>query len=160
MVTARDVPRAQRPPHASPGLVALVCAGGAAGSLARYGVAQAIRPVDGWPVATLAVNLAGAFCLGLLLEALARRGPETAGMRRLRLGAGTGFLGGFTTFSTLAYELDRLLADGRPAIAAAYGIGSVAAGVAAACLGVLAAARRRRPAAPLPADPDAEGAER
>lgn len=133
-----------RPAHRRWGLVLLVAAGGAVGSSARYALSSAVGPSDGWPVATTVENVVGAFALGLLLEALLRRGPEDAWARRVRLGLGTGVLGGFTTYSTLALETERLLTAGRPGLAAAYALVSVAAGAVAALAGITVAARRAR----------------
>ncbi|WP_208971821.1 fluoride efflux transporter FluC [Kineococcus rubinsiae] len=132
------------PPHRDPRLLALVAAGGALGTLARYGTARLVPAAGAWPLATLAVNVAGSFLLGLLLEALARRGPEDARGTALRLGLGTGFCGGFTTFSSLAVEVDGLLSDGTAGTALAYGAGSVAAGLLAALAGVAVAGSRHR----------------
>lgn len=131
-----------RPPHLRPGLVALVGVGGAVGTLGRYALTRAVPPGDGWPVATFLANLGGAFLLGLLLEALVRRGPEDQTRRRLRLALGTGVLGGFTTFSSLAIEIERLGAGGSALLGAAYGLASVVAGVACAGAGVALASRR------------------
>lgn len=144
-----------RPAHHDPRLVLLVAVGGAAGSAARYLVSSHLHPVGGWPVATLAENVLGAFLLGLLLEALVRRGAETPGARRVRLTLGTGVLGGFTTFSSLAIETERLLVDGAAGTAAGYVAASLVLGVLA-CLGgvLLAAAHHRWRAGPLPEDPD------
>lgn len=141
---------AVRPAHHRAGLALLVAAGGAVGSLGRYGLAQAMPVQHGWPVATLTANLVGAFLLGLLLEALGRRGPETPGVLRVRLALGTGVLGGFTTFSSLALETERLLAAGAAGTALAYAGTTLVAGVACAAAGVAAvgarggAARTRR----------------
>src|SRR5690606_25623484 len=112
-------------------LIALVAAGGAVGTLARHLLATAFEDDGGLPMTTLAINVAGAFLLGVLLEALVRRGADTDGSRRLRLGLGAGVLGGFTTFSALAVELERLLTDGDVALAGAYALASVVFGVAA-----------------------------
>lgn len=87
------------------------------------------------------VNVCGAFLLGLLLERLARSGPETARTRRLRLGLGTGVLGGFTTYSALALELHDLLGAVQIGAATAYGLGSVCAGLVACAAGVALGAR-------------------
>lgn len=125
-----------RPAHRRAGLALLVAAGGAAGSLGRYGLAQALPVQHGWPVATLTANLVGAFLLGVLLEALGRRGPETPGVLRARLALGTGVLGGFTTFSSLALETERLLAEGAAGTALAYAGATLVAGVACAAAGV------------------------
>lgn len=128
-----------------PTLVAIVAAGGALGTASRYLLTTNLHPQAGWPAATLVENVLGSFLLGLLLETLVRRGDETPGTRRLRLGAGTGFLGGFTTFSSLAIETERLLADGAVGTAVAYVTASLALGFLACLVGVvLAAARHRR----------------
>lgn len=150
-----------RPLHLRPGLVALVALGGAVGTAGRYGLAHLWPPVDGWPVATLAANLLGAFLLGLLLESLGRRGPEGPLLLRLRLGLGTGVLGGFTTFSSLALETERLLADGRAGVALAYAGGTLVLGYAACLAGVLIGVRGGHrtqpvPVAGVPASDDAE----
>lgn len=96
------------------------------------------------PWATLTVNVAGAFLLGLLLEALLRAGAETSRIRLTRLALGTGILGGFTTYSALALELHELLVDGRVASAVGYGLGSVSAGLLACVLGIVAGSRITR----------------
>ncbi|QCB95461.1 CrcB family protein [Cellulomonas shaoxiangyii] len=126
-----------------PGLVALVAAGGAVGTLARQGLGGALGGGAGWPVATTVENLVGALALGLLLGALGR-GAESPRARAVRLAVGTGVLGGFTTFSTLAIEVQRLGADGHVLLGAAYGLVSVAAGWAVALVGVVAGGRARR----------------
>lgn len=82
--------------------------GGAAGTLVRAGLAQAWPHAPGTlPAATLAVNLTGALCLGLLLGRLALS-PDTGWRRTVRLGVGTGFMGGLTTYSTFMVEVARL----------------------------------------------------
>ncbi|WP_460869062.1 fluoride efflux transporter FluC [Rhodococcus aerolatus] len=127
-------------------LVGLVALGGAVGSLARHGLSLALPTGgSGWPTGTFAVNAVGAFLLGALLEALARRGEEGPRARALRLLAGTGFLGGFTTYSSLTDEVDLLLArEGSLGVALGYGLGSVVVGFVAALLGVLAATAGHR----------------
>lgn len=141
-----------RPSH-----VAWVAVGGAAGTLARVGVGEVWSDVAAWPVATFTVNVTGSFALGFLLEMLVRRGTESAGGRRVRLALGTGFLGAFTTFSALAIEVERMLADARVGEAALYAVGSVVVGLVACAAGVAVSARAHRaPALPLPADPDSD----
>lgn len=76
--------------------LAPVATGGAAGTLVRAGSDAVLGP---W--STVVVDLLGAFALGVLLEALARR-PAAPGGTRVRLVAGTGFLGAFTTYGTVA----------------------------------------------------------
>ncbi|MDO8149862.1 CrcB family protein [Isoptericola sp. b408] len=134
-----------RHPHRDVRLVALVAAGGAVGSVARYGVSLALPPGSGgWPWATLAVNVLGAFLLGWLLEAVARRGLETPRLRRVRLFLGTGLLGGFTTYSALALEATALTGDGAWPLAVAYVAATLVLGTLAALLGILLGLRTSR----------------
>lgn len=134
-----------RPAHLRPALVGLVAFGGAVGSAARHGAQVAVGTVDDLPLGTLVVNLVGAFALGLLLELSA--GPDDPGhhrRRNLRLFLGTGFLGGFTTYSAFALETERLLAAGDQGVALSYLLATVAGGFAASVLGVAAGRRARR----------------
>ncbi|PYF99021.1 camphor resistance protein CrcB [Georgenia satyanarayanai] len=120
--------------------VATVAAGGAAGAVARHLLVGAAG-AHGW-AATLAVNVVGAFLLGLLLERLARGGRDTGRRRRVRLLLGTGALGGFTTYSGIAVEVLARLDAGQWAGAGAYGLGTVLAGLVACGAGVVVGARR------------------
>lgn len=142
-----------RPPHLDLRLVGLVAAGGAVGTTARWALTEAVgTSAGGWPTATFVANVLGSFLLGALLEGLLRRGPESPRGRLVRLGAGTGVLGGFTTFSSLALEMERLLADGHVGTGLVYGVASVVLGLVACLLGVVLAARRH--VVRLPRDPD------
>jgi CrcB protein len=133
-------PGAGPPAHHQPRMWLAVALGGLLGTPVRYAVGGWLpTPADGWPTATFLVNLSGAFLLGLLLEALARRGPDVGGRRALRLFAGTGFCGALTTYSTLAVEVDLLVDHGRWAVAVGYAAASVAAGLVAAAAGVAVA---------------------
>jgi fluoride exporter len=124
----------------------LVAVGGALGALARYGLLRAFPVGAGtFPTTTFVINVVGAFVLTVLLELLLRRGtPE----HWLRMFAGVGVLGAFTTFSTFATELALLWRDHERAIAIEYAVGSVVAGVLAVFLGLLVTGWRR--AIPLP----------
>lgn len=96
--------------------------------------------VGTWPWATFTINLVGAFVLSFLLEALGRRGPDTGVRRLIRLGAGTGVLGGFTTYSTFAVESVQTLAVA-PVIGLGYMTATVVCGPLLAAGGYLLARR-------------------
>lgn len=138
-----------RPPralHLRASSMALVFAGGAVGTTARHLLTLAIPALAGMPMALLACNLLGALLLGALLESLARRGPDEGLRRSLRLLLGTGLMGGFTSYSSLALATEQLLrAPHGAGLALAYGLGSILLGVIAAGIGIaLAAARHPR----------------
>jgi CrcB protein len=120
-----------------------VMVGGAAGALARWAIELAVPSVGGFPLATLLINVTGAFALGLLGVLLWERLPPTRYLRPL---LGIGFLGGYTTFSTMAMEGVRLLDQGRPGLAVGYWLvtllGGQMAGVWGMWLGRLRPGRR------------------
>jgi len=102
---------------------------GAAGAYARFAVAAAVtarRPGD-FPWGTFVVNLTGGFALGVLTGA----GITGAALFVL----GTGFMGGYTTFSTWMVETQRLGEDAELGLAGAYLLGSMLAGLAATGVG-------------------------
>jgi CrcB protein len=142
------------------GALGLIAVGGFFGAAAREAVEQWIPTSRGaFPVATLLVNLAGAFLLGVLLATLVRTGDDRASRQRIRLLAGTGFLGAFTTYSTFAVESDLLIHDGHAATALVYVVISVVAGLASCTAGLLVSARWGRPSMSLPLDPDTDAEE-
>ena len=99
--------------------------GGVAGALARAGVAEALPHDPGhWPWATLLVNVAGAFVLGLVAARGARRAL-----------VGQGFCGALTTFSAFQLELLRMLDADALGLAATYLVVSVALGLACVLAG-------------------------
>jgi fluoride exporter len=109
--------------------LAAVFAGGFAGALARAGLLEALPDGAGeWPWATFVANVLGAFALGVFTTLLQERLPLSAYRRPL---LGTGLCGALTTFSTLQLELLTMLDEGRPGLAAAYVLASVAVGFAA-----------------------------
>lgn len=136
-----------RSSYLRPSVLALVFVGGVLGTLARYGVEEAAphRSPD-WPIGTFAVNVLGAFLLGLLLESLSRRGPDVGARKKTRLLLGTGFCGAFTTYSTLALEAVLLTRDGHWATALAYGVSTVVLGAAAVWLGIVGGSSMHRKA--------------
>jgi CrcB protein len=126
--------------------VLLVFAGGALGTTIRYLVSSAVPPVAGLPLGTFGINVVGAFVLGWLLEALALRGPDEGRRRSVRLFAGTGILGGFTTYSAFAVDTDGLLVAQNVAGSIAYAVATIAVGALASLAGIAvgAALGRRR----------------
>lgn len=127
-----------------PLLVLVVAVGGAVGTVARAWLAQTwAHDPDQLPVATLTANVVGAFLLGVLLERLVAAGEETPPRLLLRLGLGTGVLGGLTTFSGLALDTVTLVRADAVALAVAYAVGSVAVGLVACVAGVRLGAVRR-----------------
>lgn len=114
----------------APSMLAAVAAGGGAGSLLRYliGVWMPRAHPGAFPVATLAINVAGSLLLGWLL----RRFEAVPSAPALRAALTVGVCGGFTTFSAFSVEVVTLLQAGRPGRAAVYVLASVVAGVAAA----------------------------
>jgi CrcB protein len=118
----------------------LVGAGGALGAMARYGagLAQARLAPGGFPWATLTVNGLGGLLMGLLVGWLAHRG---AGGEGLRLFAGVGVLGGFTTFSAFSLETALMIERRDWTGAALYAGVSVILSVAAVFAGLWLARR-------------------
>jgi CrcB protein len=117
-------------------LLLVVGAGGALGSLARYGIEVAIpHGRTELPFATLFVNVVGCLLLGVLVAGW----PHATWLRPF---LGTGVLGGFTTFSAFALETDRLL-DRAPAMAMLYVALSLSLGLVAAAAGLRLGTRVR-----------------
>ena len=111
-----------------------VALGGAIGACLRYlsnvGAMRLFGP--GFPYATMFVNIAGSFAMGVLLVFLAHKGGMRAAPFLL-----TGVLGGFTTFSAFSLDAFALYERGQAGLAAAYILGSVALSILALSLGVL-----------------------
>lgn len=116
----------------------LVAVGGAAGSLLRYAVGQALGPArpGAFPWHTFAVNVAGSLLLGLVVALVPRDDPH-----HLRALLAVGFCGGLTTFSTFGYETVSLLQSRAWGIALAYAGGSFLVALLAVAIGLSAGAR-------------------
>ena len=110
---------------------------GAAGALARYGLEGFVsrRAPGAFPLGTFVVNITGAFALGFLFTVLTEQLTVASW---LRAAVTIGFLGAYTTFSTFSFETYRLTEDGALGLAAANALGSVAAGLAAVYIGIVA----------------------
>ena len=111
-----------------------VAAGGAMGCLCRYLVQQMplLGPDRTWP--TLAVNLVGCLLIGIIATLIDSHG----GWRMMRLMLVTGFLGGFTTFSTFALDAVSLARAGELLRCIGYVTVSVAGGLTAFVIGQFA----------------------
>lgn len=114
-----------------------IAVGGALGALARYGVDVSVaRRTDAlFPWATLAVNVAGSFALGLLFVLAIEEGSGPDWFRGF---LATGFLGAFTTFSTFSVQTVALAERGYAGLALGYVAISVVLGVFAAGAAILA----------------------
>jgi fluoride exporter len=110
--------------------------GGALGAAARYGVDGLVSRATrgGFPWGTLLVNVSGAFLLGLTFTVLAER---FAVAPWIRSSITIGFLGGYTTFSTLALETVRLIQGGSYVLGLANALGSIVVGLFALLLGIV-----------------------
>jgi fluoride exporter len=115
--------RHPRPVHLHWRYVGLVALGGVFGTATREALTLAVPSNGAFPLAIFLVNIIGAFLLGVLLEGLTRRGPDAGRRRTLRLLVGTGFLGGFTTYSALAVDSALLLSSQAGATGAQVGVG-------------------------------------
>lgn len=122
----------------SPGLVLLLGLAGGFGAVVRFAVDTSIksRVRTAAPVGTITINLVGSFLLGLATGLLV-----SGAVGRLVAVAGTGFCGGFTTFSTASVEIVLLLRSGRPRPALAALCLNAPGAVVAAWLGLLVAGR-------------------
>ena len=111
--------------------IIFVMIGGFFGALARFSVSQWVksRTATAFPVATLLVNLLGAFLLGLIL------GHGMGQTWKLLLG--TGFMGAFTTFSTFKLENIQLHAKQNWKVLAGYLSISYIGGILLAFAGIL-----------------------
>ncbi|MEU1460572.1 CrcB family protein [Streptomyces sp. NPDC005727] len=104
--------RAQAP------VVAVVAAGGALGATARYALTLAWpTPPGGFPWATFWTNVTGCAVIGVFMVLIT---DVWAAHRLVRPFFGTGVLGGYTTFSTYAVDIQKLADGGHPRTALAY----------------------------------------
>ena len=113
----------------------LIAAGGALGTLARYGTSSAMQELSRrwkFPAGTLLVNLLGCFLIGLLYGLLTERFkvPEV-----YRLAVITGFLGGYTTFSAYAWETVELFRERGTTAGLLYVVASNLGGIVMVILG-------------------------
>lgn len=119
---------------ASLALAGIIGLAGALGALARYILGRFIAERAGsqFPFGTFFINVTGAFVIGLLFAFAGRKliNPAVQGM------LATGFLGGYTTFSTMSWEGVQLARGGSTRLSLLYLAGNVAFGLLAAGLGL------------------------
>lgn len=115
-------------------LTPAIAVGGALGSLARWGVSEAMPHESGtFAWATLVENVSGALLLGLLMAGMLTVWSHT---RYVRPFLGVGVLGGYTTFSTYVLDTRGMLAAGRAPEAFAYVATSIVLGLVAVLAGL------------------------
>jgi CrcB protein len=116
--------------------VLLVGIGGAAGSIGRYLCQRWINESyqHNFPLATFLINITGCLLIGILYALGEKANVLSQPVRLLLI---TGFCGGFTTFSTFAFENTELLRTGDHWYFLLYALGSVALGTIAVYIGSL-----------------------
>ena len=119
----------------------MVMLGGATGSLTRYVVGTAIMTRLGarFPIGTMFINVSGSFLIGVLMTLLAERLQPHPNWRLLLV---VGFLGGYTTFSTFAWETLALVKEGGRWLGLLNVAGSVVFGYLAVWLGYAMVGKR------------------
>lgn len=112
-----------------------IAVGGSLGCWLRYVQTQLVQNWFGrdFPSATLSINVMGSFLMGFLLVATGERIDISPA---LRLGVLTGFLGGYTTFSTFSMETFTLAQNGQIARALTYALASLVFGFLGTAIGV------------------------
>lgn len=118
-----------------------IATAGALGALARWGLTALVERLHhfGFPTGTLVVNVVGSFLVGILATLLVERWPGVP--LHLRTVLLSGFLGAFTTFSTLAFDSVVLWRGGEEWRAVLNVVATVGLGLTAAAVGVSLALR-------------------
>jgi CrcB protein len=99
-------------------VLAVISLGGAAGAAVRYLLGLAVpQQAGGFPATTFAINVVGSALIGILMVLVTDVWTQRPLIRPF---LGTGFLGGFTTFSTFAVEIENLVTTGHPVPALVY----------------------------------------
>jgi CrcB protein len=125
---------------AHPALILIaIAAGGVLGTLARYGLQAAFpHAVTEFGWATFGINVLGSFLIGVLMVVLTRHYPDSALLRPF---LGVGVLGGFTTFSAYALDIDQAILGGAVGTAVAYLAATLLAALVAVWAGTATARR-------------------
>lgn len=116
--------------------ILFVLIGGGSGAVLRYLASELTSKYfqKNFPLATLLVNLAGCFVMGILMGLFLKNNVTNADAKLLLV---TGFCGGFTTFSAFAYENLRLIQANNWSVAIIYTLISICAGLVFVWLGLL-----------------------
>ncbi|MGB5106095.1 MAG: fluoride efflux transporter CrcB [Candidatus Zixiibacteriota bacterium] len=116
--------------------LALIAILGAGGALARYGLGGLVYRITGgsFPYGTFVVNMIGCFLFGLIWPMAEERLLISSNMRMIIL---VGFMGSFTTFSSLVFETGELMRDSQWAPALANMGGQVVVGLIMLYIGLL-----------------------
>ena len=126
-----------RPAYRQWRYLSLIAVGGAIGTGLRETLRLLIPEATMFPTTTFVINMSGAFLLGLLFEILAPSRPNETTRHRLRLLGGTGFLGGFTTYSALAATTAQLVLDHLLWWALCYALGTTVIGTGLSAAGIV-----------------------
>lgn len=120
-------------------VVAVVALGGALGATARYALSLGWPPQPGgFPWATFWTNVVGCAVIGVFMVLIT---DVWAAHRLVRPFFGTGVLGGFTTFSTYAVDVQKLVDSGHPGTGLAYLAATLLAALTAVWLAATATRR-------------------
>lgn len=139
-------------------LIAVIALGGVLGAEARYGLGLALPHQDRqFPWSTVLVNLTGCLLIGALMAVLL---APPAPHRLARPFLGVGVLGGYTTYSSFAVEVQRLVLHHRPLAALGYLVITVSGCAAAVWLSSTLAVRAVRAVRALRRSPDAVAGQR
>ena len=112
----------------------LVFVGGGFGSALRYVIGKHLNHFEsGFPYGTLIVNVLGSLLIGIILGLAVKN--QTVSQNQMLLLA-SGFCGGFTTFSTFAYENQIFLKSGDMGSFAIYTVASVTLALLAVFMGI------------------------
>lgn len=116
------------------GIIALTLAAGALGAVTRFVLDSSVKQRWGspFPLGTVVINVTGSLLLGMLAGLVIFGGQPSAWQTVL----GTGFCGGYTTFSTASFETVRLVQQGRSALALLNAVASLVLSVAACAAGL------------------------
>ncbi len=128
-----------RPAYLHGPSIGLVLVGGLFGAGSREGLSLVIPKLGEVPIVIAIVNVVGAFLLGYLYEAVTRLDKAKPTAQNLKLLLGTGFCGGFTTYSSLATDTAVLFRDGYIWQGVVYVLGTLIVGACATWAGIAVA---------------------